>query len=56
MGVASLARLAVGLSCAGAHRVSLRLSAYVHNYGMFIKTLVGFFWLSGISWDRAWLG
>ena len=43
MGVDSLAGLAVGLSRAGVHRESLRLSACVHNYRMFTNTKVGFF-------------
>ena len=40
MGVVSLAGLVVGLSRAGAHRASLRLSACVHNYRMFTNTKV----------------
>ena len=49
--MASLAGLAVGLSRAGAHRISLRLSACVHNKRMFTNTMVGFFSLIGISWE-----
>ena len=51
MGVASLAGLAVGLSRAGAHRVSLRLSARVNKHRIFTNTKVGFFSLIVMSWE-----